>query len=258
MKSYWLLGLGMLIALPIFSQTDRAAIRRGNQAYQKEQYERAESQYKAAEELKPGRFATRFNLGNTLYQQERWEDAAKAFQQSAEMTENPLERADALHNLGNALIRDQKFEEAAKAYKESLKLNPKDEQTRYNLAQALRYIQNPPPPPEQQQSQDQSQQKQEQDSQENNPEQPQDGDQEQQQDQGDSNPDNQDDQQQQQPQPGDDQQESGEQNRNLPDGISKEEAERLLDALDREEQNLQDQMRMKEQKGKKKTTEKKW
>jgi Ca-activated chloride channel homolog len=256
MKNYWLLGLGMLIAFPLFSQTDRAAIRRGNQAYQKEQYDRAESQYRSAEELKPGRFATRFNLGNTLYQQERWEDAAKAFQQSAEMTENPLERADALHNLGNALIRDQKFEEAAKAYKESLRLNPKDEQTRYNLAQALRYIQNPPPPEE---HQPQDQNKPNEENQEDNQEQqPQDGDQEQQQDPGENNPDNQDGQEQQQPQPGEDQQDSGEQDRNLPDGISKEEAERLLDALDREEQNLQDQMRMKEQKGKKKTTEKKW
>ena len=38
------------------------------------------------------------------------------------------------HNLGNSLVKEQKLEEAIEAYKSSLRINPKDKDTRHNLA----------------------------------------------------------------------------------------------------------------------------
>ena len=50
---------------------------------------------------------------------------------------NDKERlAAAYHNTGNALLSDKKIEESINAYKMALKNNPKDNDTRYNLAYA--------------------------------------------------------------------------------------------------------------------------
>ena len=40
------------------------------------------------------------------------------------------------HNLGNSYLKENKLEQAIEEYKSSLRLNPNDEETRYNLAYA--------------------------------------------------------------------------------------------------------------------------
>ena len=42
-----------------------------------------------------------------------------------------------MHNMGNTLMKSNQYKEAVDAYKESLRINPQDQDTRYNLAYAL-------------------------------------------------------------------------------------------------------------------------
>ena len=44
------------------------------------------------------------------------------------------ERAEAFYNLGNAQFKQQKYKEALESYKQSLRLNPADQQAKYNYA----------------------------------------------------------------------------------------------------------------------------
>ena len=43
----------------------------------------------------------------------------------------------ALHNMGNCRLMQKEYQSAVDAYKKALKVDPKDEDTRYNLAYAL-------------------------------------------------------------------------------------------------------------------------
>ena len=54
----------------------------------------------------------------------------------AEKANDPVLKSNAYHNLGNAYFNQQKYKESIEAYKNSLRLQPKDMQTKQNLAQA--------------------------------------------------------------------------------------------------------------------------
>ena len=74
------------------------------------------------------------------------------------MTKEKKEIASAFHNVGNALMEEKNYEKSVEAYKNSLKANPKDDDTRYNLAVAQYLMKKQ----QEQQKQQQQQQKQEQ------------------------------------------------------------------------------------------------
>ncbi|HEY4787845.1 MAG TPA: tetratricopeptide repeat protein, partial [Bacteroidales bacterium] len=53
---------------------------------------------------------------------------------------NPSTQAKLYYNLGNSYIKEKKLEEGISAYKNSLKNDPKDEDTKYNLAYARKLL----------------------------------------------------------------------------------------------------------------------
>ena len=63
----------------------------------------------------------------------------------------------AYHNLGNSFFVLEQYDKAIEAYKQSLRLNPSDNETRYNLVKAMQQQkqqqQQPQPQPQQQQQQ---------------------------------------------------------------------------------------------------------
>ena len=56
-----------------------------------------------------------------------------------------MEKHKAYHNLGNTFMNDKKYQEAVESYKEALRNNPKDDETRYNLALAKDLLEKNPP-----------------------------------------------------------------------------------------------------------------
>ncbi|HET6991741.1 MAG TPA: tetratricopeptide repeat protein, partial [Bacteroidia bacterium] len=128
------------------------------------------------------------------------------------------------HNLGNSMLQQQKYQESINAYKQALKLKPNDEETRYNLAYAQSKLKKQNPPPKQNQNQKNNKQNKNQQRQ-----------QQQQQ------------QQQQQSQQRQNQQQQQQQQEKNP-AMSKEEAQRMLDALQDNEKKIRDRMNQKRNK----------
>lgn len=165
------------------------------------------------------------------------------------------ERAEAFYNLGNAQFKQQKYKEALESYKQSLRLNPADQQAKYNYAYTKRLIDDNEDGggggDDKNQDKDQNQDQQQQ----GNGQDKQDGDQ-QQDDKGQKG----DDQEQQggdQEQQGDRQQypsqpdKEGEgdqegQQQPVPAGISPQEQEQMLDAIQAQEDRTQDKLKEKQ------------
>lgn len=137
------------LAVTLFVATDaqaqkwpeRSRVRRGNRAYERLDYDRAEERYREAQQLSDTCFEARFNLGDALYKQQRFDEAEKVFTAlAADSTRNDLDRAHSYYNLGNSLFQQKKYQEALAAYKRSLCLNPADLETKYNYAYTKKYI----------------------------------------------------------------------------------------------------------------------
>ena len=173
----WLMviGLSFIIYHLSFShavaQTDRQLIREGNKLFRAGQYADAETRYRKAVEANKDNPQAVYNLGNALMAQKKDSAAVEEFQKAAKLEKNPLRKYQAFHNIGVICQTKQMFQDAITAYKEALRLNPHDDQTRYNLELCKRQLKNQPQgggggnddkkQDEQQQQQQQDQQKKE-------------------------------------------------------------------------------------------------
>ena len=134
-------GILVLIGLGVESAwaqryPDRRVLRYGNQLHEKEQYAAAETQYRKAQDMNPT-YEGLFNLADVLYKQKRYEEALNILKQIARDDVAGMHAPDAYYNLGNTYFQMKKLPEAAEAYKNTLRRNPNDEEARYNLAYVL-------------------------------------------------------------------------------------------------------------------------
>ena len=120
---------------------ERSLVRKGNRQYNKGNYEQSIGRYEQALQAAPGQFEAIYNLGNALYKAERFDRAEQTMQQAAaDSLRAGTERAEAFYNLGNAQFKQQKYQEALESYKQSLRLNPSDMEAKYNYAYTKRLL----------------------------------------------------------------------------------------------------------------------
>ncbi len=247
-------GLILLVLMGFISaygQNERKVIRDGVRAYENEEFGEAEVQFRKAENINQESYEAEFNTGAALYGQEKYEETVKQYQSLLDQTDDAGKTAQIWHNIGNSLLEAQQYAPSIEAYKNSLRLNPSDEDTRYNLAYAKQKLNE-----QQQQNQDQEQDKdQEQQDQDKDKDQDQNQDQDQDQDQNqDQDQDQNKDQQQDQ---GDDQQDRQDQ-QPVPQEISKEDAERMLKAIQQQEKDVKEKVDKKKAAAAKVKTETDW
>ena len=123
----------LLVALTASAQTDRQFIREGNKQFRMGDYAKAEVSYRKAVEKDPKNPQAAYNLGNALMAQKKDSAAVQQFEQSTKIETNPLRKSAAYHNMGVICQTHKMYDEAIEAYKNSLRLNPNDDETRYNL-----------------------------------------------------------------------------------------------------------------------------
>ena len=105
----------LALAIPAQAQKwpERSRVRRGNRAYERLDYGRAEERYQQALELSDTCFEAKFNLGDALYKQQRYDEAEKIFAAlAADSTRSDLDRPHSFYNLGNSLFQQKKYQEA--------------------------------------------------------------------------------------------------------------------------------------------------
>ena len=230
---------------------ERAQVRKGTREYHKGNYEEAIKRYGTALTLAPGQFEATYDLGNALYKAEMYDRAEQTMMQAAADTlRSDAERAEAWYNLGNARFKQQKYQEALESYRQSLRLNPDDMEAKYNYAYTKRLL-------DQNQNgggggndrnQNQDQQQNKDQNQGQNQNQGRNKDQQQQQNPQQQNPGK--DQQQNQPQnPNGNPDQNGEQKpgegQPTPSGISPQEQEQMLDAIQAQEDKTQEKLKEK-------------
>ncbi len=242
-----------------FGQAERGLIRDGNSEYEKGNYSEAEVNYKKALEKNGKSVEGVFNLGDAYFKQKKADEAIDQFRIAAETTQNKEIRSKAYHNLGNTYMDQKKYQEAIGAYKNALKNNPKDMETRQNLAYAQMMLkQNPPQQNQDQKKDDKKDDEDKKDQNQDQQDQNQKNDQKENQQNKEQQQKDQQDQQQKQDQQQQDQNEQQQQTQPREQRLSKEEAERLLEALKNEEKKLQEKLLLQKRKGKKMKSDKDW
>ena len=205
--------LFLAIAGNVFAQkTDRDYLRSGNKLYNDSLFIKAEVDYRKALEQNPQSTDAMFNLSNSLLMQQKAKEAMEQLESVAKIEKDKSKLAEIYHNMGVILHVNKQYPQCIEAYKEALRNNPKDDETRYNLALAQKMLKD-----QQQQQQEQQQ----------NQDQKQDQKEEQK-------------QEQQQNQQEKQQQQNQQQNKNE---MSKENAQQLLNAVMQDEKDVQEKVK---------------
>lgn len=268
------------------AQSYRGMVNEGNERYHAKEYDAAREHYEKAATADPERPESHFNAGNAAYRLDDIKTALAEYEKAGLRFTNPGQIAGTLYNAGNVFlnaadngaenpvlqqsagteaagaqgadVRMEGYRQAIALYKKSLKLNPDNQDARYNLTYARKKLeelrkeqQQQNQNKDQQQKQDKQDKKQDQQQQDKNKQEEQqkkdqqDQQQQQQQNQkGEQQQEKAKPEQQQQPQPEREQQ------------ISKQQAEQILRALQREEKDLQKKKR--QQQGRRISVEKDW
>ncbi len=141
----------------------------GNEVLVKDgNFPKAEGEYRKAIAKNPVNPTAKYNLANAYYSSEKYDEATQRYSEAAKVATNKLEKHKAFHNKGNTFMEQKKYKEAVEAYKNALRNNPKDNETRYNLALAKKMLE------QQQQQNDQNKDDQNQDKDQNKDDQNQD------------------------------------------------------------------------------------
>ncbi|MDE5709844.1 MAG: tetratricopeptide repeat protein [Bacteroides sp.] len=215
-EKYIGMALLLLVAVSASAQkAERDLIRKGNRFFKDSIYVDAEVNYRKALDVNPKSTISMFNLGNTLAQQNKLQEAMEQYVGATKIEKDKSNLAQIYHNMGVIFHSQKDYAKAVEAYKQSLRNNPKDDETRYNLALAQKMLN------DQQQNQDQNQDQQNQDQKE--------------QEQQRQNQDQQQKQDQQQDQPSQPEKKDNE--------MSKENAEQLLNSVMQDEKDIQDKVK---------------
>lgn len=219
---------------------ERSALRKGNKLFNTEDYKGAAENYAKSAAFAPQSFEAAYNLSNALQKSELFDKSEEVMTQIlADSLLNDMDKADALFNLGNAQFHQKKFKEALESYKSTMRINPADTMAKYNYAYTKLMMQ-------QQEDQDQENQDQNQD-QDNQDQDNQDKDQDQNQDQ--ENKDDQGDQDQNQDQNDDSEKEQPNEPQQNESGISPQQQQQILDAIQAQEDKTQDKLKEKQGEG---------
>ncbi|WP_041495611.1 tetratricopeptide repeat protein [Nonlabens marinus] len=99
-------------------------------------FPKAEAAYRKAKAVNPQSVEAPYNLGNLYYENKKGYNAIENYTAAATKSTSKAEKHKAFHNLGNTFMEAKQFSQAVEAYKNALRNDPTDDETRYNLALA--------------------------------------------------------------------------------------------------------------------------
>lgn len=244
---------------------ERRLVREGNEQFERLNYRNALNRYNEALEHDTTKYESLYNRANAYLQNMlanpadttlKGEVANTLFEQiAADELLTKERRAEVLRNLGEGLFLQQNYEAALNSFRESLKLNPADREVKHNYILTKRIVdqkrqqqnqnqQNNQNQDQQQnqdqnqnnegnndQNQDQNQPENNENNQDNNDNQGNEGDQNEDSQNKDNNQDNK----------GDEEEQEGE--APPPSGISRDEQERMLDAIQAQEDKTNEKLK---------------
>ncbi|QDO95641.1 tetratricopeptide repeat protein [Formosa sediminum] len=254
----------------------------GNEKIQGEDYVAAEMEYRKAISEEQSNVSGIYNLGTAYYKKGNFEESLYRLQEAANKATDRAEKHKAFHNIGNILMQNKKCKEAVEAYKNALRNDPSDEETRYNFGLAKECAkeqeeQNQNNDDNQDDNQDQNQDNQDQNQDQNQDNKDQDNEDKQdegedkdqdKQDEGDQDKDQGDQDENEDGKPKDDKQDPGEGDQDKKEQpqqpkpqqgqMSPQQIKNLLEAMNNQEQKVQEKINAEKQKGERVKTDKDW
>ena len=202
----------LLISTVLQAQDERKFIRKGTNLYDKGEFLDAEIEYRKALDKKHDSYEGKFNVAASQYRQEKFKESVSDLQNLANQTDDPAKLHQIYHNLGNSYLGMTQIDQQNAGKYLDLSIEAYKKALKNNpLDNETRYNLLAAMKLKQQQQEQEQNQEQKQDQQEQEQEQEQ----------------NQEQQQQEQ--------------------INKENAERILQALEQDEKDLQEKMQMRKQ-----------
>ena len=237
-------------------------------ALQKDEFPNAEANYRKAIALNPANETGKYNLGTAYYGKSKNAEALTRFKQAASVATDKLQKHRAFHNLGNTFMNEKKYTEAVEAYKNALRNNPTDDESRYNLALAKDMLEKNPPQDDKGEDENKDKDDKKEDDQKKDDgdnKEGDDGDQKEDQDKGDQKDENKEgDNEKDKGKPNEpkDQEEGGnekpQQQQPQPGQLSPQQVKSLLEAMNNEEEKVQEKINAQKQKGAKIKSNKDW
>ena len=262
---FTVLALLCVTTLSAQKMPERGLVRKGNRLFDKERYTQSADAYQHALNHDSTSFEARYNLGNTMIRRAMADTTAYADPQSsaAKMSQGFIsqaegllqaaaadslrtadERADAFYNLGNSQFIQQKLQEALKSYRQSLVLRPDDMEAKYNYALTKKLLEQQQQQQQDQQNNDQNQDQQQDENQNQDQNQQGDNEQNQNQDKNDQRDNKQDKNEDQQGGGDNEQKEQPQQpqGQKPKSGMSEEQQQQLLNAIQAQEDKTQEKL----------------
>ncbi len=144
---------GLFLALPrctATAQSTRSLVNGGNDMYREQKFSDAEVNYRKALEKEKTLVQGHFNLGDALTKQGKFDEAVREYESALAGAQGKDAKAYAHYNIGNSMMKQQRYQDAVQSYVDALKLDPKDDDAKYNLSYALEKLKVPPPKPQKQ------------------------------------------------------------------------------------------------------------
>lgn len=244
----------------------------GNNLVGNEDFISAEMEYRKAISEQPTSVAGAYNLANAYIKNGNAEEALFRLEQAVKTSDSKEAKYKAFHNIGNVLMQNEKCKEAVEAYKSALRNNPSDHETRYNLAVAKACAE------EQKEQEDQNKDQDKDDENKDDQDKKEDEDKDKEDENKDDNKDKEDkedeekkdgdDKEDEEPKPEDDKKDEGKGDEDKkkdqqppkpqPGQLSPQQIKNLLEAMNNQEQEVQEKINAEKQKGVKVKTDKDW
>ncbi|WP_308993651.1 tetratricopeptide repeat protein [Mariniflexile litorale] len=232
----------------------------GNNLINEDDFVSAEKEYRKAISEQGTSVAGIYNLGSSYIKKGSFDEALYRLDEAAKISTSKAEKHKAYHNIGNVLMENKKCKEAVEAYKNALRNDPTDEETRYNLGLA-KICADQQKDQQDDKDQDKKDDKKDQDKKEGDDKKDQDK-----KDEGDQDKKEGDDKKDDEGKPKDekddkgkgDEKEKQQQPQPRPGQMSPQQVKSLLEAMNNQEQKVQEKVNAEKQKGTKVKTEKDW
>lgn len=245
----------------------------GNELLEDEDFVSAEMAYRKAIAKQYSTEAGAYNLGTSYIKSGNFDEALYRLEQATKIANSKSEKHKAFHNIGNLLMENKKCKEAVEAYKNALRNNPADDETRYNLGVAKKCAEQQQDQDDQnkddkkdQEKKDDNKENQDKENQENKD---QEGDnKDDKKEEGDEDKKEGEDEKDDEGKPKDEEKDKGKGDEDKkkeqpkpqpqPGQLSPQQIKNLLEAMNNQEQKVQEKMNAEKQKGVKIKTEKDW
>ena len=238
---------------------------KANELLEEDNYVEAEMEYRKAISEAPNKAVGAYNLAHSYFRQGSFEEALFRNQEAAKNATTKLEKHRAYHNIGNILMQNKECKQAVEAFKDALRNNPNDDETRYNyaLAKECANQQEDGGGEDNKEDKDKDQEKDKEDQ-----EKKEDENKEDKEDEGDKDKKDGDKQEDENGKPKDDKKDDGKEDDNKdkkdqkpkpqPGQMSPQQIKNILEAMQNQEQKVQEKINAEKQKGAKVKTEKDW